>query len=174
MPATKREYVDSSDNWSQLYGSEWKATLFTTPGTGHTVKSIKLNIFRYGSPGIVTVSIRATSGGVPTGPDLASGTINGDDLTTSTGGELKEITMGTEILLSAGTTYAIVVRCAGTDGTHALGLRYDGSSPPSPSSAYSVNSGSSWTSYGGLVTYDFEVWGNDTLPFPNSNFLILF
>lgn len=71
---------------------------------------MKLKICRQGSPGTVTVSIRATSGGLPTGPDLCAGTTNGNTLTTNTNGEWRRIQFTTTPTLSNGVVYAIVVR----------------------------------------------------------------
>ena len=158
------EYYNTGDNnhmW--LYGSNWCAQTFT-PSLAHTITSVKLKLFRNGLPGTVTVSIRATSGGQPTGSDLCSGTTNSDTLTTSAPGAWREITLGSGYGLSAGTTYAIVVRATTGDSTNYILWRVD--SLPTyyggGMALLSTNSGLSWTS---APNYDlmFEEWGNATV-----------
>lgn len=161
QPPYMYEYYNTGDdNHIWLYGSNWAAQTFT-PSVAHTITSVKLKLFRSGAPGTVTVSIRATSGGQPTGSDLCSGTTSGDTLTTSAPGAWREITLGSGYGLSAGTTYAIVVRAtSGAWGNHVL-WRAD-TSPTYYGGGmwvWSTNSGSSWSSY---ANYDlmFEEWGN--------------
>ena len=74
------EYYNTGDDASgRAYGNEWRAQTFT-PSVSFNITSVKLKLFREGNPGTVTVSIRATSGGVPTGSDLCWGTTNGSTL----------------------------------------------------------------------------------------------
>jgi len=153
-------YNTGDDNHIWLYGSNWAAQTFT-PSIAHTITSVKLKLFRSGAPGTVTVSIRATSGGQPTSSDLCSGTTSGDTLTTSAPGAWREITLGSGYGLSAGTTYAIVVRATSGDSSNYVWWRVD-TSPTYYGGGmwvWSTNSGSSWSSY---ANYDlmFEEWGN--------------
>lgn len=153
-------YNTGDDNHVWLYGSYWVAQTFT-PSVTHTITSVKLKLFRNGLPGTITVSIRATSGGQPTGTDLCSGTTNGDTLTTSAPGVWREIALGSGYGLSAGTTYAIVIRATSGDSSNYVLWRVDGSSPTYGGGMYllSSNSGSSWTS-GASYDLMFEEWGN--------------
>jgi hypothetical protein len=156
-------YNTGDDNQVYLFGSYWVAQTFT-PSVAHAITSVKLKLFRSGAPGTVTVSIRATSGGQPTGSDLCSGTTSGGTLTSSAPGEWREITLGSGYGLSAGTQYAIVVRAAGVDFSNCAWWRVDGSSPTYGGGMYllSTNSGSSWTS-GASYDLMFEEWGNATV-----------
>jgi hypothetical protein len=162
-PYVYEYYNTGDDNHVWLYGSTWAAQTFT-PSVAHTITSVKLKLFRVGSPGTVTVSIRATSGGQPAGGALCSGTTTGDTLTTSAPGEWREITLGSGYGLSGGTTYAIVVRATGGDSSNYLWWRVDGSSPAYAGGMYllSFNSGSIWTS-GASYDLMFEEWGNATV-----------
>ena len=83
--ATLYEYLNTGDNDSgSVYGAVWNSQSFT-PTIAHIITSIKLLLYRIGSPGTLTVSIRATDGsGHPTGADLVSGTTDGATLTTTT------------------------------------------------------------------------------------------
>jgi len=84
-PSHLYEYYNTGDDSSQsVYGSNWYAQTFTS-SIAHTITSVKLKLYRTGSPGTVTVSIRATDGsGHPILPDLCSGTTDGNTLPTAT------------------------------------------------------------------------------------------
>jgi len=113
MTLYERYITDDATNVI-VAGIYWKAQTFTVGNTGanenHNVTSVKLLLYRYGLPGTITVSIRATLDGKPTGDDLAIGTTNGDNLPTGSPYEWREITFETPALLSTSTQYAIVVR----------------------------------------------------------------
>ena len=90
-----------------------------------TLTKVDLNLFCSTCNGTIpnlTLSIRATSGGLPTGADLASGTIPGF----SNGGVASyfTVTFGAPPALVAGTMYAIVIRPvanpSGAGATYAL------------------------------------------------------
>ncbi|GAJ02051.1 unnamed protein product, partial [marine sediment metagenome] len=160
--ATLYEYYNTGDDDAYTrYGSYWAAQTFT-PSTAHKITSVKLKLFRVGSPGTITVSIRATFGGKPTGGDLCVGTTDGNSLTTSTAGEWREITLGAGYNLNAFTKYAIVVRATSGDGANLFQWRWDGSSPTyeEGNAAVSSNSGSLWDGY---TEWDFmfEDWGEE-------------
>jgi len=84
-PSHLYEYYNTGDDSStNVYNITWYAQTFT-PSVAHTITSVKLLLYRTGSPGTVTVSIRATDGsGHPIGSDLCSGTTNGDTLPAAT------------------------------------------------------------------------------------------
>jgi hypothetical protein len=84
------------------------------------MSSIVLRVFRTGSPGTITVSLRAVSGGVPIEPDLASGTFDGDTVTEDSAGEWATATFGTAYSVTNGTTYAIVIRALTGDSSNKL------------------------------------------------------
>jgi len=153
-------YNIGDDASAALYDAEWRAQTFT-PSAAHKITSVKLKIYRAGSPGTITVSIRATDGsGHPIGGDLCSGTIDGNALTTSSPGEWREITLGAGYDLDASTQYAIVVRAPSGNASNLLRYRVDASSPTYAGGCLeqSHNSGSTWSS---IPSYDsmFEEWG---------------
>lgn len=159
--ATLYEYYNTGDDsFDVCYLANWRAQTFT-PLTAHKITNVKLLLYRIGSPGTVTVGIRATDGnGQPTGADLCSGTTNGNTLTTSTAGEWREITLGAGTDLSVNTKYAIVVRVLGGDFDNKLAMRRDITSAAYTGGnlEWSNDSGSSWNT---RATYDFmfEDWG---------------
>lgn len=87
----------------------WGTTF--TPVSTQTVSKITLRLRRYDapSPGQIRVSIRATSGGLPVGGDLASGLTDGDTLPIRWSWEEREISIDS-IELTEGVLYAIVVK----------------------------------------------------------------
>ncbi|HEU4889759.1 MAG TPA: carboxypeptidase regulatory-like domain-containing protein [Thermoanaerobaculia bacterium] len=100
----------------------WGGQTFTPSVTG-TLTQVDVNLFCAGCTGTtpnLTLSIRATAGGVPTGGDLASGTIPGF----SNGGVASyfSVVFGAPASLTAGTMYAFVVRPTAnpSPGTYAL------------------------------------------------------
>ena len=104
------EHYDSGDNsLIAVFADRWVAQTFT-PSAAHTITSVKLKLYRNGSPGTMHVGIRATNAtGQPTGGTLCLGSINGSSLTTDSGGVWYEIDLGGGYPLSASTLYAIVV-----------------------------------------------------------------
>jgi len=162
LAASIYEYYNTGDNIStSIYSSIWRGQTFT-PSVAHTITSVKLKLYRIGAaPGTVTVGIRATSGGQPTGGDLCSGTIDGNTLTTLFTGAWYEITLGSGYDLSAGTKYAIVVGAPSSDAFNYIRWRMDTLSPTYGGGwlVSSGDGGSSWTS---TSIYDlmFEEWGN--------------
>ena len=159
----KYEYYDTGDSlWAMAYGNNWFAQTFTTANP-HTVDQVRLKLFRTGTPGIVTVGIRATDGSDhPTGADLASGTIDGDGLGTAVAGDWYEINL-TSYALEASTMYAIVIRASDGDSSNYVAWRYN-SAGSYASGAYesSTNGGVSWTTTSAR-DFMFEVWGSSSL-----------
>jgi|GEM_PF-3032669 len=149
VPDNERQeyYITGDDGNATIYGVNWSMQSFTAV-ISETTASIKLKMLRVGSPGTLTVSIKATDGnGLPTGGDLCSGTINANTFTTDAAGDWYEITWGTAYALTSNTKYAIVCRATAGDGSNYVNWRYDGSSPSYTGGAYgtSTDSGSSWS-----------------------------
>ena len=126
-------YNTGIDAYTSLYGDKWRAETFTIGNTGtneaHDITSVKLLSYRTGSPGTVTVSIRAVDGdGLPTGADLTSGTLDGNTFTTELMGLWYEFGL-TPYGLSAATKYAIVSRVTAGDVGNNAKWRRDQASP---------------------------------------------
>lgn len=148
---TKQSLATGENTQVESYGGRWNAQTFT-PAENHDVAWVSLKVYREGSPGEVTVSIRATAGGKPTGGDLAVGTTDGNTLTLDTAGEWRTVTFAPAYSLSASTLYAIVVGAVGGNSTNSV--HWHGVTP----SAYadgaahlSINSGETW---GAALTFD--------------------
>ena len=169
MAVLHESYITGDDAGIVCYGVLWKAQSFT-PSVSHTLAQIDLKLFRDGTPGIITVSVRAVDGDhKPTGTDIGgiTGTYDTNDplLTADTDGEWVEITFGAGINLTAGTEYAIVIRAISGDISNSLNIKTDNSSPAYTDGqhASSVNSGDTWTA---VATSDsmFKEYGADLVP----------
>ena len=154
------EHYNTGDNGSGLpHGDFWEGQTFTAE-SNHSVFAVNLKLRRVGSPGEVTVSIRDTSSGLPTGGDLASGTIDGNTVTTGATGEWYPIDLSPTINVTSGTLYAIVVKCP---TAYEYNFAYPRADLDSPTYAdgnrvWSDNSGSSWTPDTN-TDFMFEVYG---------------
>ncbi len=153
-------YYNAGDDASlALYTVNWEAQTFTTVGA-ITATSVKFLLFRTGSPGNITVSIREVAAGVPTGADIDSstGVTDIDGITTESSGDWVEFTFSSPIELNATTIYALCIR-GGSGLSNRPNIRYDNGigGYAGGNRVNSANSGASWTSR----TQDslFEVWG---------------
>jgi len=100
-----------------------------TSDTAHTITQIRLKLYRVSTPGILHVSVYAVDGDhFPIGASLASGTTDGDTLTTSSSGSFRDIILGTTAALQADTEYAIVLTAPnGIPGSATVLWRIDSS-----------------------------------------------
>lgn len=154
------------DNQFNIYGVNYGSQTFTTPASyAYTITSVNLKLLRVLSPGTITVQIKRTSGGSPTGEVLCSGTIDGNTIDTSAA--WYQVNMTTETSLEANTVYAIIVSAASGDAANYVRWRYVGAGGYAGGNALtSTNSGTTWSSQ----TYDFlfEVWGNPCIQVENA------
>ncbi|MFA5436815.1 MAG: choice-of-anchor R domain-containing protein [Candidatus Neomarinimicrobiota bacterium] len=133
----------------------WEAQNFTATDS-YSATSVRLKLAKVDSPGTITVSIRESSAGIPTGSDLSSGTTNGNTLTEDPAGEWREITFSSPIAITESSNYAIIARCEGIFA----GWRGDFSASPVYSGYESISedAGETWTAHDDLV-FMFEVYG---------------
>ena len=93
---------------ADVWGANWFAQTFT-PLETHYVTEVQLNGYETGAaPGLLTVSIRNTIAGVPTGTDLVSGSVVASSWGVLPADNIVTLTSSTK--LEAGTMYAIVLR----------------------------------------------------------------
>ncbi len=147
-------YATGEDGSRKVGGVNWSGQTFK-PATTHTIGRVVLTMYRVGTPGDVTVAIRATTTGLPSGADLTSVVIDGDLLPTISSRVPVNLDFA-GILLTAATTYAIIWRAV----TTSMGIITDDSSPTytDGSRVDSANSGGTWAA---VTTTDhlFEEWG---------------
>ena len=158
------EFQNDTSSPSYCFGVNWDAQTFT-PSVTHTLKAISLNVGRVGVPGNVVVSIKATSGGEPTGDDLATSTVSGNpwplSVTPAWLAEWVVFNMVPNIELESSTQYAIVIRNTGGDTSNRIVYKFDATGAYTGGARFdSVNSGVSWTEQVG-EDIAFKDWGAD-------------
>ncbi len=150
--------VTSGDNSANNFqATNWESQTVAVQHTGY-ITAVKIKLYRVGDPQDVTVSIRETAAGLPTGLDLSSATVDCTSITTSTTGEWITFTLTSPVLVIEGATYAIVVRApSGSTPSNYANWRFSSTSIYSGGSrCYSTNSGSSWTAYA-TQDYTFDL-----------------
>lgn len=165
QPAINKSYATGDDGGKNI-GSTYEEAQTFTMSTTHALRFVRLKLYRSGLPGNFTVSIRATDGpGHPTGVDLCSAMMYGNDMTADTNGAWYQIDFGSPITLNSGTKYALVLlcnnsyvywRCDTTASAFAGGNR-----------EYSTNGGTTWNTDAN-ADFMFEEYGtiNDMALFP--------
>jgi uncharacterized repeat protein (TIGR01451 family) len=126
--------------------TSWAGQTFTASVSGQ-LTAVDIYLFCSSCSGTtpdLTVSIQATSGDLPIGPDLATGTIAG--FATGAGSYYKT-TFTSPLSITSGTQYAIVVRADSdpSDGTYAYVVSKNGNTYSDGRRVTSDDSGSSWS-----------------------------
>lgn len=146
-------YSGDNSNFN-FQATRWMFQTFT-PCTSHQLQFVKLKLFRYGSPGTLTVGIRATDGsGLPTGADIKSGTFDGNTITTDTAGAWYTIPFPSVVNVTSGVKYAIVMRAINGDSSNHLQTRLSTNANATYCCGwgdYSEDSGNTWM---GVSTWD--------------------
>lgn len=147
-PASAIGNYTSVSTYVDVWGVNWVYQTFTTGAKGLRITQAMFSGLRVGSPGTVTLGIRATSAGKPTGGDLTSGTSNGNGWALTMDSHYFTLT---EYALAASTMYAIVVRAPSGDAGNKIEWRkgdaFAGGNPGT-----SGDSGGTWTAQ----TYDMQ------------------
>jgi len=168
--ATKYESYETGANVDgSVRNNKWYAQTFT-PSVSHLITKIYIYGRKaFSGCGDLIVSIRATSGGKPTGADLASCTILEADLPTSN--TWIELELDSIVVAPAGTRMAMVARTNNAVGVNwYVGWRMDQTSPTYSGGQQweSSNQGSSWGGAGKDCL--FQEWGVPTIEtIPASN-----
>jgi hypothetical protein len=153
----KENYGAGADNNGGCYGATWLTMVFTAAAS-YSLDSVTVTIGKvaYTNPGTVTLSIRATSGSLPTGADLATSTIDGNTLANCwTYNNCADVNfpLETPVAITNGTEYAIVLKAPSASSGNAVWWEIDTSNGYATGQAgYSSNSGTSWTAN---ATYDY-------------------
>lgn len=166
-PAMLRQYeyyIGTKSSSYQIKGDTWQGQTFTVGNVGPSEDNyavhVKLWMRRYGTPGDLTVSIKAVDGdGHPTGDDLTSVTV-GEAYVSEDDDDWYIFTFATQPALIADTQYAIVVKALSAVGDNRYAAWFDMTSPTYGGGNLELSSdgGASWSSE---TTRDmnFEIWG---------------
>ncbi len=160
--STLFEFYNTGDNadWNLNGADIWRCETFT-PQLTHTITSVKVKVWKQGNPaGNMTVRIRATDivTGKPTGGDLCTGVIAHAGITGTSPGAWYEITLGAGTLLTALTSYALILSSVNWNSSNYIKWRANSAAGyPRGAHYYSGDGGTTWT----LATQDFmfEEWG---------------
>ncbi len=151
-------YNTNDDAASALYLQYWEGQTFPA-GADYDATSIKVKIYRVGSPGNITCDIYATSAGKPVDSAIGSGILNCNGITTDSGGEMVEFTLDSPTSLTASNLYAIVLH-GGSGAPNRVSWRQDnGNGYGSGTRLYSSSSGAGWT-VDSTRDHLFEVYGD--------------
>ena len=157
VPQLYENYITGEDQRNTISGDTWCGQSFTVQsGETHTLTSVKIKLYRVLAPGITTVAITDIVAGVPSGPDLSTGTFNGDTLPDFDPGVWIEVIMS-GLSLTENTTYALIFKNATPPGE--VKWRVDRSGTyPGGNVLTTTDAGSNWTI---RATWDtmFEEWG---------------
>jgi hypothetical protein len=120
-PNTAAQNTSLSTSGVGITTTTWGGQTFTPTVTGRLTRT-DINLFCSGCTGTtpnLTLSVRATSGGLPVGADLATATITGFN---NGGSAYYTVTFAAPITVTAGTSYALVIRPTAnpSPGTYAL------------------------------------------------------
>lgn len=171
--------ADSDDDFSYIYGAQWRAMQFQQGVTSNAdniyVKGVRLLLYRVGLPGTMTVSIQGMRGDATY--DLCSTTYNASNLSVTKTWYWFNFTNNPWTTLNASDDYYITVRAPSGTGAKYVAWRVDtgdyfGQNPKYHlGSTYynmykSANSGATWAKAGNGVPYVeswftamFEVYG---------------
>lgn len=134
--------LPTNDNYNPINTTEWWAMVWTA-NASYTLSSININA-RFtnlaNSSTILTMSIRATSSGAPTGSDLVSGTVTGITSSFAT----VSITLSSTLPVVSGTQYAMVFHAS---ADQIQGQAQEAGSYTGGNIYNSTNSGSTWSQF---------------------------
>ena len=149
------DYWNASYNNSDTFSVDhFRGETFTASQT-YKLTSVKVFITRSGDPQVLTLSIQETSGGLPTGVELCSGTTAVPDSYSWV-----EITCGSGADLTKDQKYALILKYPLGSGTDKITWAYqNANSYPSGDMLDTYDAGSNWTAYGG-ADFTFETWGD--------------
>lgn len=152
-----QSYIVNDDSFLHVFGASWHAQSFT-PDANHNLTTVRLLLGKEGSPGLMSVSIRAEGSSKPTGADLAlAATRDLDLLNIATIPAWIDFDM-TTVAVVASTKYWIIVRTAGADTDNDGQWRTDITSPAyaGGGGSLSADSGASWTTEDTTVDHMFK------------------
>ena len=143
--------------------SLWWAKTFTAATDAAAVSKLVITCSG-GNPGIgsttLTVSIRTTSAGLPTGSDIETSTATDTQTVVTNVDSTFTCTFASPVTVTPGTVYALVMRWSSSSGTS------PGVKNQTTQTGYSTssNSGSSWTAFAGgqgsyTITFVYGVYG---------------
>lgn len=129
-----------------------------TASSSYQLGKITFRLCRFSTQGNYEISIKSTSGGFPSGPDLAVVTVDGSILPEDSVGIATDVILPTPVNLISGNVYAIILKNPTTDGSTAIRMAAKSNTVYTTGKACtSTNSGSTW---GNVATGNYDFWFN--------------
>lgn len=146
---TEDFYGASDDNDTEVHGNNWASEVFEAQDT-YTATGIMVKLYEEGSPANdLNVELWTVSGGDPNVLIAgAAGTIDKDDVTTSTSGDWYYADFSGTASVVSGTDYAVVAYTSGGNATNCYHWFYDDDGGYNGTDAYqdlSADGGGTWT-----------------------------
>lgn len=135
MATLYERYNEGERIATSFYNTKWQGQTFTIGNTGanevHNITKVRLKLYRQGDPGDCEVYIRATSGGLPTGGNLASMTFNATALLNEgSPGTWIELELDTPCELQPDTMYVVILHPPDApNGSNSVCWRKDDTDP---------------------------------------------
>ncbi|MBA7473848.1 hypothetical protein ES707_09193 [subsurface metagenome] len=159
---TVEDFAPTYEGVLYIYGQTF------TPQISHNITSVKLKLYRVGSPGTIQLWIYPTTGGVPSGNWIVGkNDYNGNTITTSTLGEWIEFVFPTSEQLDAETEYALFLWAESATESNNIYIGHDATSPTYTRghTVWSDNEGASWNIQAS-VDLGFYEYGNPLIAEP--------
>lgn len=153
-------HIVATDAAQDAYDANYFGQTFTLDAYTTRISRLELNFHKVGSPtGSVTIEIRATSGGLPTGAALASKSYTAANMPTLTSTDkFFTVDFATPATVTAGGVYAVVIGGLDGDASNLARVRVKNSDVYAGGQAVSsTDSGSSWS--GAAQDWVFRVYG---------------
>lgn len=161
--ALQESFELSDGTGSTIYGTTWGMQSWTTT-SAYTITDVALYCYKYGSPGNIIVSIRATDGtGKPTGEDLCSVTVSDTEISDFPTRAWTTFTFDSSYGLSDATKYAIVFRATSGNGANFFSPFGYGSSGYADGAYATGSNGTSWSAPSATDDMDFRIYGEETV-----------
>lgn len=142
--ATANVSIEIDNSSTNIYGGYYEAQTFKVNALYPILTSVSIKVYKTGSPSTITVGLRETTGGVPTGSNFNSSTLNGDSFDT-TPGSWQTFTFSVPSPLIQNTTYAVVVS-GGTNVANMITWKRDsGAGYAGGQECDSADSGVTWS-----------------------------
>jgi len=170
--STLYEHYTTGDDTRDYTYQDGRCGQTFTPLVSHRITSVKLKLYRVGSPGIVHVEIQTTDvDGVPTGTVLCNGSTDGNTLPIGSPYEWREITLGDGDNLNAATKYAIVIYIPNGDISNCIHWRRNSSGTYTRGQYCWISSsvGGEWHMSLPASDMMFEEWGLYAVPTITTN-----
>ena len=145
LPAIDQSNTAGTTTGTTFATTSWGGQTFIPAITG-ALSKVDVQLFCSGCTGTtpnLTLSVRATSGGLPTGADLATATLTGFSSGAAT---YYSITFGTPATLTSGTQYALILRpVAAPSAGGYFWIRSSPSTYANGQRVISTDNGTTWT-----------------------------